>query len=130
MAATKKTSEYERFVLWCSLPSVVRQPKTQKELAKTLGMDASTLSDWRRNPEFNSRTRGLAMSLVAESYPDVLGALVQSATSQERGAHRDRKLYLDWFEKFTETKGELSDEIIKLQEMMRYIIERNKKTPS
>lgn len=129
MSATKKTYEYERFVAWSALPSPRRNPKTQKELAKELGIDASTLSDWRRDPEFEGRTRQLVVSSCAENLPDVLGALVQGAISQERGSHRDRKLYLDWVEKFITTKDGQSDEISKTQAMIRYIIERNKRNP-
>ena len=55
----RKAGEQMEYALWLSLPSYAREPKTQKEFAKKVGVDASTLSDWKNLPGFMDYVRQL-----------------------------------------------------------------------
>jgi hypothetical protein len=85
------------------MPSWERVPKTQQELAKKIGVDEGTLSDWKRFPGFKDEVAKLAKEWAQSFLPDVLGAMVHAAADRLGGTAQDRKLFLqyvhDWAEK-------------------------------
>lgn len=64
---------------WLALPSSARTPKTQQQLAKQLGHDPATLSDWKRIPGWHDAIYDLAMAHVLGDLVPVLHAQVVQA---------------------------------------------------
>lgn len=90
----RKAREQLELALWLSLPSYAREPRTQKQLAKKLGVDASTFSDWKLLPGFMIYVRHLMEERIQEDCPDVVGALVRKA---KKGDVPALKLFFDYF---------------------------------
>jgi Helix-turn-helix of insertion element transposase len=95
----KKDAERLRFIEWLSLPSSARNPKTQRELAKQLGVDAATLSDWKRSPDLWEKVRRWVDERVKEDHADVMSALVDTA---KQGNVQAQKLYLEYIQNWSE----------------------------
>ena len=72
----KKDAEYLLFVKWISLPSELREPRTQKELAVKLNVDEGTLSDWKNRDGFYDLVERELDAWVKEVLPDVYKAYV------------------------------------------------------
>ena len=67
-----------KFAAWLVLPPSQRQPATQDELAKELGVAASTLSEWRRLPVIQAITKDWRESYKAH-FSEVVDALMRRA---------------------------------------------------
>jgi hypothetical protein len=91
-SSVKKDAERLEFVERLSLPSSARNPKTQRELAKQLGVDAATLSDWKRFPDLWEQVRKRVDERVKEDHADVVSAVVEAAKG---GNVQAQKLYLE-----------------------------------
>lgn len=96
----KKDAERLQFIEWLSLPSVARRPKTQRELATQLGVEAATLSDWKRLPDFWDQVKKRVDERVREYHPDVLAAIVAAA---KKGNVAAQKLYLEYVQGWSES---------------------------
>lgn len=88
------TADQLHFQAWLALPKKLRRPKTQRAFAKQIGKDEGTLSDWKHLPGWHDAVRDLALELLKESIPDVLGEVVAAAKSAD-GSVQDRKLFLE-----------------------------------
>ena len=98
-----KVAEREAFKQWLALPVELREPKEQRELAEALHVDPATLSDWKLESGFMDEVVRLAKAWARQYTPDVIHALQQSATMIGMpGASSDRKLWLQYMEKFAE----------------------------
>ena len=95
----KKDAERLQFIEWLSLPSSARNPKTQLQLAIRLGVDAATLSDWKRAPQLWEQVRRLVDKRVKEDHADVMAAVVRGAKKANVQA---QKLYLEYIQNWTE----------------------------
>lgn len=85
------------------MPSDLRDPQEQQQLAELLKVDPSTLSDWKLEPGFMDEVILLAKQRARASTVDVIHALRRSATSYGlTGASADRKLWLQYMENFAE----------------------------
>lgn len=51
-AELKHPAAFLRFVAWIAIPDAYRNPKSQEELAKEVGVDPATLSDWKKRTGF------------------------------------------------------------------------------
>ncbi len=67
------------FMAWLALPTAVRAPEQQKDLAALLGVREATLSEWKNLPGFMAATNALALDLVKEHVPEVLGTICRKA---------------------------------------------------
>ena len=67
--------EYDDFVQWIALPKSLRDPQTQKELAKKFGVGEDTLSEWKQRNDFWMSVEEKRRSWGRERTPDVLLAL-------------------------------------------------------
>lgn len=67
------------FQAWLALPSAARSPKTQQALAKDLGHDPATLSDWKRLPGWHEAVYDMAHAAVTGELVPVLHAQVREA---------------------------------------------------
>ena len=95
----KKDAERLQFIEWLSLPSDLRTPKTQSELALLLGVDAGTLSDWKQLPGFREEVRKRVNDLVKDDHADVVHAMITSAKGGDVTA---QKLYLEYIQEWSE----------------------------
>jgi hypothetical protein len=73
------TGDQERFIAWLALPKAERAPKLQQQLAKEIGVDQSTLSDWKKLPGFMDEVNTRARELVKHDIADVLGVIRREA---------------------------------------------------
>jgi hypothetical protein len=73
----RKPGERAKFADWLATPPKLRNPKTQKALAKQLGVHEWTLSVWKKDPQVLEAVRGLNDTLVELQLPRVMEALVQ-----------------------------------------------------
>lgn len=85
--------EYADFIAWIALPNKLRQPKTQRELARKFGIGEDTLSDWKRRDGFWEEVETKRKSWGKERTPNVLMGLYKKAS--ETGDPRAVRL---WFE--------------------------------
>lgn len=97
----KKDAERLQFTEWLALPSEMRKPKHQGELAKQLGVDSGTLSDWKRSPDLWDQVRKLVDEGVKEHHADVISATVKAAKC---GNIQAQNLYLEYIQNWSEGK--------------------------
>lgn len=67
-----------RFASWLVLPPSQRQPRTQQELAKELGVADSTLSEWRRLPLIQAVTKDWRDAYAAH-FSEIVDAMMRRA---------------------------------------------------
>lgn len=67
------------FQAWLALPSAARSPKQQQQLAKQLGHDPATLSDWKRLPGFQDAVYAMALDVVKGELAPILHAHAKRA---------------------------------------------------
>jgi len=84
--------------LWLALPTWEREPKTLAELAKTLNVHPTTLSDWQNEKGFDEEVKALSMKWAKKFHADVLGATIRVAADFLGGTANDRKLYFQYVE--------------------------------
>ena len=80
------TVEQLRFQEWLALPKRLREPKTQRELAKVIGVGEDTLSDWKRFDGFVDAVNVIARRYLKESMPAILDAIATKATKGDMPA--------------------------------------------
>ena len=74
------TAEQLELQAWLALPQRYRKPKTQKELAKSVGVNEFTLSRWKALPSFGEEVVALARDRIKlEDLNRVLDAMVKKA---------------------------------------------------
>lgn len=105
---TRKDSERMQFASWLVLPPSQRKPATQDELAKHLGVAASTLSAWRRLPLIQAVTADWRASYKVH-FSEVMDAMFRKARNGNVAAAR---LLAEVFGELSPTKSEVSiDEV-------------------
>lgn len=90
-AEKKWTHEQQVFIDWLALPKRERQPKTQRLLAKEIGIDETTLGRWKRLPGFADAVIQTSREFIKDAIPEVLDALRRGAIKGSI-AHIDRVL--------------------------------------
>lgn len=120
-----KESAYLRLVQWQALPSELRQPENQYELAKELNVDASTLSDWKKRDDYWDLVRDETKQWARDKTPDVVKALFKKA--KRDGKAQEVGLWLKYFESWVE-KGSDNDDKRVIVNIINY--ERNNDSPS
>lgn len=89
----------QAFIGWIALPKAARLPKTNKELAKKIGVSQDTLTDWKRLTGFWKEVQQEQESYFRGQTADVLHALLEKAKT---GRAAEVKLYLQYFDGFSE----------------------------
>ena len=85
------------YIVWASLPSELRQPKTQAELAtQVLGLTSDRMiREWRSsNPAIDAEVFKTRLTIVDKHLPDVLDAWAESAKDPSGRNHADRHDFL------------------------------------
>jgi len=95
----EKSAEFAEFCKWSAQPRDVRQPIEQKQLAKELGVDETTLVRWKELPEFAQNKKYYIREWLGDELPDVMQIVKKGAL---RGQDRKIELFLKWL-------GELSE---------------------
>lgn len=68
-----------QFIDWLALPKKLRKPRTQDQLAKIIGYDPATLSDWKKLPGFMDDVRQAAKTHLKNDVPEIFDALAREA---------------------------------------------------
>lgn len=87
-----KVADFIQFAAWCATPRETRQPKTQKELAESIGISEDTLCNWKKHPQFFPITRYFINRWIQERVPEVLYGLCSKARFS--GSAREVELFL------------------------------------
>lgn len=98
---TQWTPNQLRFIEWLAVPSEMREPRFQCDLAKEIGVKRETLSRWKRLPGLTEEASRLARALLKDDLPEIFGALRREARA---GSFQHIKLAL-------EVAGEHTDEV-------------------
>jgi len=86
------------YIAWLAKPAGKRAPRTQHELAtEVLGLRSDRrLREWRKeNPAIEEEARGLVKSRLFGAIPEVLEALIESASTPSGRNHADRRTFLE-----------------------------------
>lgn len=85
------------FIAWYCVPKEKREPRTQEELAKLLGLtNTRTIRVWRqKDPEIDERIAAIPKQKLMEHVADVMDAMVVVAKMPVPAAHQDRKLFFE-----------------------------------
>lgn len=92
------------YIAWASQPKKYRWPETQEELAvKCLGLTSDrAIATWRkRNDTIDETISMLQGSIIFDSLPDALNAMVEVATEPDYKGHADRKLMFEMAQIYT-----------------------------
>jgi len=86
------TTNQKRFQEWLATPKFIRTPPTQDMLSTTMGLNAATLSRWRKLDGFQSAVTEIARQFLSNDLPDIYGALRREAI---KGSFNHIKLALE-----------------------------------
>ncbi len=73
------TARQIQFARWLCLPRNVRQPRTQRALARVWGMNECTLSEWKRLPGFADLVHEETIAELGSGWPQVVHAMIREA---------------------------------------------------
>lgn len=73
--AKKWHTQQLQLIAWLALPKAQRKPRSQRDLAKEIGADEATLSDWKRLPGFMDDVNALGRELVKDDIAEILGVI-------------------------------------------------------
>ena len=96
-----------QFVDWAALPPNARNPNTQKELAKKLGVDEDSLTNWKQLEGFWKEVEDRCKDETASRLPEVMKALVDSIV--EDRSPRNIVTYLEYVQDWSK-KLRIEDE--------------------
>lgn len=96
----KKEFEYLQFIAWIALPTELRKPKKQKELAKKLKVEESTLSDWKLKKDFWNSVRKEINRWARNKTPDIILSLYKNIMAN--GKAPEIKLWFQYIENWNE----------------------------
>lgn len=100
-------SEYADFVLWTSLPKELRDPKTQRELAREFGVGEDTVSEWKTRPGFWDAVSAQRLIWGKDKTSDVMHALYKRVL--ENGAAPEVRLWMEVIENWSSKEAKTLD---------------------
>lgn len=87
-----------RYIEWLTTPPQERQPRTERELARSLDVYVKTLYNWKQDRDFLDEWRGEADEVIGgpDKRQAVLDTLYRAATEERNPRHvQAAKLYLE-----------------------------------
>lgn len=99
----QKQNELHQFIEWLVLPEELRNPKSQEELANTLGVDKGTLSDWKKLEGFWEAVDKQRDLWGKDKTTEVMQAFFKKIKNNPTAP--DVQLWLTIFNGFKETKA-------------------------
>jgi transcriptional regulator with XRE-family HTH domain len=88
-----KINEYHQFIEWYAFPESEKKPKTQNELAKVLGVNYVTLSNWKKKKGFKEAVDNKIKEWVADRNKNVIDAVYKAALD---GNAASQRLWAEW----------------------------------
>ena len=73
------SNRYSRFIEWKATPKASRDPRTQEQLAKKLGVGKRTLARWSQKPEVKEAIKDRVRELLGEALPELYAVLQREA---------------------------------------------------
>ena len=89
----QKVADFLEFTMWNALPTYKREPKTQKDFAKKIGVGEDTLSIWKNNPKFWDIVWQFIVLRAKDEVADVMDAFLEKAKSAKTTS-RDLEMVL------------------------------------
>lgn len=89
---SKWTPEQLSVQKWLAMPTKLRKPKTQKELAAQIGIAEEVISRWKKLSGWSDAVSEIVRAWLFDDLPDVLKSLV---TEAKRGSDKHQRLFLD-----------------------------------
>ena len=83
------------YVAWASQPRHLRLPKTQGEFGALIGVSGHRITEFKSDKILGAEIIKFRKSVLLDSVPDVIDALVTSASDAGYKHHNDRKLLLE-----------------------------------
>ena len=83
------------YVAWASQPKHLRIPKTQGEFGALVGVSGHRITEYKSDKILGAEIIKFRKSVLLDSVPDVIDALVTSASDAGYKHHNDRKLLLE-----------------------------------
>ncbi len=83
------TPDQVKLQQWLALPSRLRTPTLQKELAAQIGVDESTLWRWKQQPGFMDAVSAIIKAELQNEVPEIMAVLVREAKAGKIEAIRD-----------------------------------------
>lgn len=79
----------ERFILWLLTPKDEREPETQDALADELGVSASKLSNWKKDPEFLAEWNATYLRTIGNpgTKMGIMSTLIKTASDEDDPKH-------------------------------------------
>lgn len=108
-------NEFEELVSWISLPDVLREPKTQSELAEKFGVGQDTISEWKQRKGFWELVRKKRKEWAREKTPNVLLSLYRKILKD--GGAAEVKLWFQFAENWNEKSEikEIEDKVVSVE---------------
>jgi len=78
-----RQAEFVEFIIWSSTPKRLRKLKTQKSFGLSVGIDESTLTSWKRHPQFSSFVWQIMKERVRDEIPNIVDNLCWKANSEK-----------------------------------------------
>ncbi len=119
----KHPMEYLAFVEWFSLPTMLRDPATQKEFAKQHSVNEDTITDWKKRDGFYEQVSKERRRYFADRTGDVIHALYVHFL--KKGGAAEAKLFLQYVNELKEDGDgtlQLSPELSKALEKVHKIL--------
>ena len=121
-------AEFFTFAQWSGMPKAFREPKTQFELAKKLGITPETLSALKQHSRFHDIMSATWKDWAKSQTPDVIEALHKKALKD--GTAAETKLWMKLIENWIEKSAHMNLNVeaqAKAEELLTKLAENLKK---
>lgn len=102
-------NEFIQFCEWSSIPKTMRKPETQKALARKLGLNEQTLSNWKLLPEYNHNTRAILRVFLGNDLPELMYSVKKRALS---GSDKAMDTLLKWLGELQDTEVQIDKAVV------------------
>ncbi len=86
IAGIQRIAEFIQFAFWSGTPKRFRQPKTQAEFARSIGVSPDSLTDWKNHTQFWPLAYQATVAWLKEQVPEIIEGLYNKALSKDVSA--------------------------------------------